>query len=111
MAALVPTTITGVKRQFTGSRIETWRAATGDASYPTGGWPITAANCGLSSVKVGGLGKITAGFSAAFAFCDVLKQTDGSIKLRLRAAAGTEVPNATDCSSVTMHFQVSGLGA
>lgn len=110
MAATV-TTMAGVKRQFTGSRIETWRSMTGDTAYPTGGYPFTAAQCGLSSVKIGGIARIAAGFSAAFAHADVLKQADGSCKVRFRAAAGTEVPNGTDMSAVTAHFSVSGVGA
>lgn len=104
-------TIAGVKRQFTGSRIQTTRLITFDSSYVTGGEVFTAAQFGLSSIRVAINATIITGFAAGFAHVDVLPQTDGTVKLRLRAAAGTEVANAADASTVTARVTVEGLGA
>lgn len=69
--------------------------------YPTGGVAVTAAQFGLKSITYVYAARLVSGFSAAFAHVDTLRQTDGSLLIRLRAAAGTEVPNATDASTVT----------
>lgn len=109
MAATV-TAPSRIKISSVGNRTVVDRILVGDASpgYPTGGWVVTAAQCGLSQILKGGLCRISAGFSAAFAHADALAQTDGSVKIRLRAAAGTEVPNGTDASTVTILFDCQG---
>lgn len=109
--AVTVATLASVKREFTGSYIETVRTVTFDSSYPTGGEAVTAAQFGLSSIKKVVDARIISGFSAAFAHVDVLPQTGGGALLRLRAAAGTEVPNATDASTLVTRITVKGLGA
>lgn len=79
-----------------------------DSSYPTGGEAVTAAQFGLRQIVIVHAARLIAGFSASFAHVDTLRQTDGSLLLRLRAAAGTEVPNATDASTVTCTVLVEG---
>lgn len=110
MAATVAT-ITGVKREFTGSYIETVRTVTFDSTYPTGGEAITAAQFGLSTIqKVVGV-TFVSGFASGFAHIDPLIQTDGSLLVRLRAAAGTEVANDADAHTVVCRITVKGSGA
>lgn len=109
--ALTVATVAGVNREFTGSYIETVRTVTFDSGYVTGGEPITAAQCGLRLIKKGVQATIISGFASGFAHCDILVQTDGSALLRLRAAAGTEVANAADASTVVVRIIVKGLGA
>lgn len=109
--AVTVATVPKVKRQFVGSRIQTTRNITFDSSYLTGGEPVSAAQMGLNRVRLALQATITSGFSAAFAHCDPLVQADGSMLLRLRAAAGTEVPNATDASTVVVRVTVEGEGA
>jgi hypothetical protein len=110
MAATVAT-VAGVNREFTGSYIETLRTVTGDSStYAAGGYPITAASLGLHSVKKA-VSVIISGFGSGFAHADPLVQTDGSLKLRLRAAAGTEVADGVDAHLVVVRLIVKGTGA
>lgn len=71
-----------------------------DSSYPTGGEVVLASDFGMKEIIYVYPARLVSGFSAAFAHVDTLRQTDGSLLLRLRAAAGTEVPNATDASTV-----------
>lgn len=76
------------------------RNITFPSSYPTGGIPILASDFGMKEIVYVYAARLVTGFSAAFAHVDTLRQTDGSLLIRLRAAAGTEVPNATDTSTV-----------
>ncbi len=109
--AVATAAVATIGRQVYGTLFEVTRDITFDNSYVTGGEPVPASAFGLSRIVSafgGGATVIRSGFSAAFAFCDVLTQTDGSALLRLRAAAGTEVPNATDASTVAVRCVVRG---
>lgn len=88
-------------------RTEKHRTVTFDSSYPTGGEAVSAADVGLSRITSADA-RFLGGFSAAFSFVEPLVQSTGSVLLRLRAAAGTEVPNATDASTVSVRLIVWG---
>lgn len=107
--AVTVAAISKVKADVTARR-RVCKTVTFDNSYPTGGEPVTAAQFGLSRVLHAMPAKIVSGFAAGFAHCDPILQTDGSIKLRLRAAAGTEVPDTTDASTVVCVVEVEGWG-
>jgi hypothetical protein len=101
--------ISRVGRNIVGRRFEEARQVTFDSSYPTGGEVLAASAFNLSFIRCSvGNPQIISGFAAGFAHCDALVQTDGSLLLRLRAAAGTEVPNATDASTVVVNVTVQG---
>ncbi len=104
----VTVTKPAIKRQSIGGYAMVYRTITFDASYIPGGEVVTAADFGLRVIKAPNFACILAGFAAGFAHVDPLLQADGSIKLRLRAAAGTEVPNATDVSTVSALVGVLG---
>lgn len=106
MAVSVATRV--IKRSTQPPYFREIRVITGDTAYPTGGWVIAASAFTLKAIKHGGLAKIVAGFAAGFAHADLLAQADGSVKLRLRVAAGTEVPDGTNASSVTVQCTVEG---
>lgn len=109
MAAITSvSTVTGVKNASVGNRTVTTRKIVFGANYVTGGVVVTAAQCGLSRIQHGGVARITAGFASGFAHVDALAQTNGTVKLRLRAAAGTEVASDGDASTVTAIFDVQG---
>lgn len=99
--------IAGVKRNTAGALTEVTRLMTFDDSYVTGGEPIAASAFGLHQIKQA-RAQILAGFAAGFAHVDPLVQTNGSLLVRLRAAAGTEVANAADASTVTARIVVEG---
>ena len=99
--------IAGVKRNTAGSFTAVMRRVTFDNSYVTGGEPLAASAFGLHRINRA-TAMIVSGFSASFAHCDALRQTDGSLLLRLRAAAGTEVANAADASTVVVDVYVEG---
>lgn len=99
--------ISGVKRNTAGSLIEVTRLVTFDNAYVTGGEPLAASAFGLHRIKQA-RATILAGFAAGFAHVDPLPQTDGSLLLRLRAAAGTEVAAAADASTVTARVVCQG---
>lgn len=84
------------------------RNITFDNAYVTGGEPVAASDFGMKEIIYVYSARIVSGFSAAFAHVDTLRQSDGSLLLRLRAAAGTEVPNATDASTVSCTVIVEG---
>lgn len=99
--AVTITTTTRTKDHSIGPYKRTSRNIVFDSSYVTGGEPVTARQVGLHNVILAHPPRLVSGFSAAFAHVDALRQTDGSLLLRLRAAAGTEVPSTTDASTVT----------
>ncbi len=99
--------ISGVKRNTAGALTEVTRLVTFDNSYLTGGEVLAASSFGLHRIKQA-RAQIIAGFAAGFAHVDALPQTDGTLKLRLRAAAGTEVASEADASTVTARVVVEG---
>lgn len=101
--------ITGVKRQTAGQLFSVVRRVTFDDSYVTGGEPVTAASFGLSRIVRIGNTTLRAGFASGFAHVDPLIQTDGSLLVRLRAAAGTQVSNGADASTVVADITVEGF--
>lgn len=105
--AVTAATITGVKPNVAGARRQVTRTITFDNSYPTGGEAVAASVFGLKRIQLA-RAHIVSGFAAGFAHVDPLRQTDGSLLLRLRAAAGTEVANATDASTVVAEVTVEG---
>lgn len=106
--AVTSAAIAGVRRNNAGSLMEVTRLITFDAAYVTGGEPLAASAFGLSQIKQA-RAQLVGGFAAGFAHVDPLVQTDGSLLLRLRAAAGTEVANAADASTVTARVVVEGF--
>lgn len=90
-----------------GNHFQTTRTVTGDTSYPTGGWPITAAQLGLA--RVVGIAEcrvITVGATAIGVV--PLIQTDGSILLKGATNAGVEVANASSQSALVVELNVYG---
>lgn len=69
-----------------------------DASYVTGGEPVTAAQLGLNFVHIA-VGSLVSGAAGAAVEYVPLPQTDGSVLLRANAASGVQVANAVDLSS------------
>ena len=76
---------------------------TGDASYPTGGWPLTPTNLGLSEIHHLDCTQESSG--TRLAAYDYVNQ-----KLKTFSALGTETANATDLHTVTWRVFVSGKG-
>lgn len=107
--AVTAAAIASVKRNTAGALTEVTRLVTFDNSYVTGGEPLAASAFGLKQIKNVRVNQIVAGFAAGFAHVDGLPQTDGSLLLRLRAAAGTEVANAANASTVTARICVVGF--
>ncbi len=105
--AVASAEITGVRRNTAGSLTGVMRRVTFDSSYVTGGEPLAASAFGLHQIKRSAV-TFVSGFASGFAHCDALRQTDGSLLLRLRAAAGTEVANAADASTVVVDVYVEG---
>ncbi len=99
--------ISGVKRQNAGQLFSVTRRITGDNSYVTGGEPVTAAMFGLSEIVRVSNCTLRAGIAVA-AHVDPLVQTDGSILLFMRVAAGTQVASEADTSSVVVDLTVEG---
>lgn len=110
MAATVAAVAYGnykVKPENVGSLRQTQRSITFD-SYTTSGEPITAAQFGMKRiVKVANV-VLRAGFAAGYAHVDPLIQTDGSMLVRLRAAAGTESASGAGSAAVVAHVTVAG---
>ncbi len=106
MAAAV-STIPGVKRNTAGTLTETERLIT-FTSYDTNGCAVTARQMGLKRVVSIRYAGIIAGFAAGYAHVDPLVQTDGSLLVRLRAAAGTESASGAGSAAVTARVVVVG---
>jgi len=86
-----------------GAQKKVVRDVTFDASYPTGGEPLTAADLGLltvdhtlTTVKTAGAGSVTAA-----------KYIPSTSKL-VAYAAGAEIANTTDLSAVTVQVVAYG---
>lgn len=91
-----------------GNHFQTVRTVTGDTSYPTGGWPITAAQLGLARVTgVTECRVTTPGATAINAF--PLIQTDGSVLLKGTTNAGVEVANASSQAALVVELSVYGF--
>jgi hypothetical protein len=85
-----------------GSRVHETFTVTFDASYPTGGYAITAANLGLSTLDT----IIPNGVDTSGTYLVSWNQATG--KLQLFSALATEVTNATDVH--TKSVTVAALG-
>lgn len=96
-----------VKRDEPKCRTQVTRALT-FTSYETGGVPLTAAQFGLSRITHVDSVVLRAGHASGYAHVDPLIQTDGSLLVRLRAAAGTESSSGTGSAAVIAHLTVSG---
>lgn len=99
--------ISGLSRENIGTNFHVYRRVTFDSAYVTGGEPLAASAFGLRFIRTA-RASIVSGFAAGFAHVDALPQTDGSLLLRLRAAAGTQVANNTDASSVVVDVEAVG---
>lgn len=99
--------IAGVKRNTHGALTEVTRLIT-FTSYDTGGCAVTASQFGLRRIVRADAVVFTAGFAAGYAHCDPLVQTDGSLLVRLRAAAGTESASGAGSAAVTARVTVVG---
>lgn len=106
--AVASAEIAGIKRNSIGVLFGEKRRVTFDNSYVTGGKPLAASAFRLHQIKRA-TASIVSGFAAGFADCDALVQTDGSLLLRLRAAAGTEVANAADAGTVVVDVYAEGF--
>lgn len=106
--AVTSAAIAGRKRNTAGSYMEVVRRVTFDNSYVTGGEPLAASAFGLHQIR-SARAVLVSGFAAGFAHVDPLVQTSGSLLLRLRAAAGTEVANAADASTVVVDITAQGF--
>lgn len=101
--------VTGIKPNLIGSRKQVTRRVAFDDSYVTGGEPVAASAFGLRRIlRASGPAIIVSGFAAGFAHVDPLVQTDGSLLLRVRAAAGTQIASAADASTVVADVTVEG---
>lgn len=100
-------TISGIKNNTAGKYKETERLVT-FTSYDTGGCAATARQFGCTRIKSVRYAGIIAGFAAGYAHCDPLVQTDGSLLIRLRAAAGTEAASGAGSAAVTARVVVVG---
>lgn len=80
-------------RDSHGNQIATVTDVTADGSYAAGGAPVTAAALGLAFVQSGVANILTSAATGNAVDAAVIPQTDGSIKLKLNAAAA-EVANA-----------------
>lgn len=69
-----------------------------DASYLTGGEPVTPLQLGLTFVQASWASLVSGAAGAAVEYVP-LPQADGSILLRANAASGAQIANATDLSS------------
>ncbi len=99
--------ISGVKRHNAGALFSVTRRITGDALYVTGGEPVAASLFGLSKIVRVSNCTLRAGI-AVVAHVDPLVQTDGSILLFMRVAAGTQVASEADMSTVVVDLTVEG---
>ncbi len=105
--AVASAAISGTKPNVVGNRRQVVRRVTFDDSYVTGGEPLAASAFGLHRIKRSSA-VLVSGFSADFAHVDPLVQTDGSLLLRLRAAAGTQVASEGDASTVVADITAEG---
>ena len=96
-----------VKKHVPGNQYEKWIRVTGDASYPTGGYPITAANCGFSiqinRVNIANYwpGAVTAG---NIPFWNTVTQK----LMWIVAATGVELANASSITDAFVDLEISG---
>lgn len=105
-AAITQPTYASVK-DSRGNLFETTRTVTGDSSYPTGGWAITAAQLGLARVvKVVEARSTVPGTTAIVAV--PLVQTDGSILLKAMTSALVEVANASSQTAFVVEITCAG---
>lgn len=73
---------------------------TGDASYPTGGYPITAAALGFPNAVSYGQAEIQSAAGQTGTAASILVQANGSILFKLWSNANAEVANASAQASV-----------
>ena len=99
--------ISGVKRNTSGSLTEVTRLVTFTSYAGSGGDNVAASSFGLHQIK-NAQAVLTAGFASGYAHVDPLVQTDGTVTLRLRAAAGTESASGTGSAAVTARVRVFG---
>lgn len=92
------------RRQSLGNYFEKIVDVTFDASYPTNGEPLTAADVGLASV-LSVLAPIVQGAAVRHVTYDI-----ANAKLLAYAPGGAEVANTTDLSAVTVRLVVRGRG-
>ncbi len=100
--------VSGIKPNFVGNRKQVTRRVTFDDSYVTGGEPLAASAFSLKRITRAVGVVLVSGFAAGFAHVDPLVQTDGSLLLRLRAAAGTQVASEANASTVVADVTVEG---
>lgn len=106
--AVSTASISTARRESVGRNERVVRRVTFDSAYVTGGEPVPASAFGLKRIRLAYQPQIVSGFAAGFAHCDALVQTDGSLLLRLRAAAGTQVAADADASTVVVDVMVEG---
>lgn len=105
--ACAVSSISGIKRNTAGSLTEVERLIT-FTSYDTSGCAATAAQFGLHQIKSIRYAGIIAGFASGYAHVDPLVQSNGSLLIRLRAAAGTESASGAGSAAVTARVVVVG---
>lgn len=76
-----------------------------DNSYPTGGYPITAAQLGFNRI----LGVIVMSHPSGYTFeYDAANNKLKAYRVNTTAAALSEVPNATSLTGINVHLLVVG---
>lgn len=100
------TAILTSRTYITGDRLEVLIDVVGDASYPTGGYPLTAAQLGLSTELDFINGTV---YAAPVATITSVSYDAVNSKLKF-LAGGAEVANATNLSTVTVRLVAKGKG-
>jgi hypothetical protein len=95
------------KRNTAGKYFEVTRLITFTSYAGSGGDAVAASQFGLHRIRQA-RAQIVDGFAAGYAHVDALPQTDGSLLLRLRAAAGTESASGAGSAAVTARVIVQG---
>ena len=107
MAALTAANVKVLDRGVAARRKRREVQITGDASYPTGGWPITPGLFELKSITAIDYSHAT--LAAAFS-ANVVRYDSVNSKLLVYTAAGVEVANATNLSTFVATAVVEGQG-
>jgi hypothetical protein len=86
-----------------GDRLRVIADVTGDASYPTGGYPLAPSLLGLGTeLDVVDANPSLGGFTAVYDY--------GAQKLKIFAVGGAEVANTTNLTAVTIRLEGVGKG-
>lgn len=105
--ACAVSTISGVKANTFGALKESTRLIT-FTSYDTSGCAVTPSQYGMFRFVRASTVVLTAGFASGYAHVDPLVQTDGTMLVRLRAAAGTESSSGAGSAAVTARVTMIG---